>query len=145
MPFISRLGGGELYFVLGVALLFSRKKEVKTLGILLIAGLTISFYTASILKVLIARPRPYVALTNVILLGAAEKSYSFPSSHAVSAFMIASLLSSHFKKYVLFYLLAAVIAFSRVYMGVHYPSDVIVGAAIGTLIGYFLVKVSSSL
>ena len=144
MPFVSRLGGGELYFVLGILLLFSRKKEIKTLGIILLAGLAVSFYITAFLKILIARPRPYVSLTNVILLGPAEKSYSFPSSHAVSAFIIASILSSHFKKYALFYALAAVIAFSRVYMGVHYPSDVIGGAVLGTLTGYLLVRISST-
>lgn len=145
MPVISRLGGGELYFLLGVWLLFSRKKEIKTLGILLIAGLTVSFYTAAVLKILIARPRPFVALSNVILLAASEKSYSFPSSHAVSAFMVASLSSSHFKKYILFYSLAALMAFSRVYIGVHYPSDVIGGAVIGILIGYFLVRIGKKI
>lgn len=141
MPVISRLGGGELYLALGLLLLFSRKKEFKLLGILLIAGLTISYYTVAFLKILVARPRPFIELANVILLGPLEKNYSFPSNHAVTAFMAAILLSNRFKKQAIFYLLAALMAFSRVYMGVHYPSDVLAGAVIGYLIGWFLVKV----
>ena len=145
MPVVSHLGGGELYFMIGVLLLFSKKREDKMLGIFVIAGLTISYYIVGLLKILVARPRPFVALTNVILLGPAEKSPSFPSSHAVTAFITASLLASRFKKYVLFYLLASVVAFSRVYIGVHYPSDVLAGAVIGILIGWLLVRTKEML
>jgi undecaprenyl-diphosphatase len=142
MPLVSRFGGGELYFMVGVVLLFSKKREDKMLGIFLIAGLTISYYIVSLLKILIARPRPFIVLTNVILLGPAEKTPSFPSNHAVTAFMTASLLAWRFKNYILFYLLALVVAFSRVYIGVHYPSDVLAGAIIGIMIGLFLKRVS---
>lgn len=145
MPLVSRLGGGELYFLVGFLLLFSKKRETKMLGIFLIAGLTISYYIVGFLKVFTARPRPFIALTNVILLGPADKTPSFPSNHAVTAFMTAFLLASHFKKYILFYLLAAAVAFSRVYIGVHYPSDILAGAVVGIVIGWLLVKISSSL
>lgn len=138
MPFISRLGQGELYFALGILLIFSRKKELKILGISLLAGLTISYYLVYVLKILIARPRPFVVFSNIILLGPAEKGYSFPSNHAVAAFMVASLLAANFKKYILFYSLAALIGFSRIYMGVHYPTDILAGAAIGIIIGILL-------
>ena len=141
MPLVSRLSGGELYFALGLLLLFSRKKELKTLGIALLAGLTISYYIVGVLKVLIARPRPFTVLANVILLGPMDKSYSFPSNHAVTAFMAASLFAGRFKKMgALFYSLAVLVAFSRVYIGVHYPSDVICGAVIGIIIGSLLKK-----
>lgn len=138
IPLISKFGSGELYFVPGILLLFSRKKEFKTLGILILAGLTVSYYITGFLKILIARPRPFVALPDAILLGTIEKNYSFPSNHSVTAFMMAALLSKDFKKYTLFYSLAGIVAFSRIYIGVHYPSDVIVGAIIGVVIGLFL-------
>jgi undecaprenyl-diphosphatase len=54
--------------------------------------------------------------------------------------MVAVLLSSCFKRHILFFLLAALIAFSRVYVGVHYPSDCIAGAVIGIVIGLFLTR-----
>jgi undecaprenyl-diphosphatase len=145
MPMISRMGQGELYFLIGIMLLLLKKREFKLLGIALLAGLTLSYYIAGTLKILVARPRPFVALTNVILLGSMDKTPSFPSGHATSAFMIAVLLSGRFKKYALFYAFAALVAFSRVYIGVHYPSDVIAGSLIGAAIGFFLTKTLSSL
>lgn len=142
MPVISRLGKGELYFALAFMLLFSKKKEFKTLGVFLLAGLMISYYTVAVLKIFVARPRPFMTLANVILLGPMEKNYSFPSNHAVAAFMFASLLAGRLKKQIIFYSLAVLIAFSRIYMGVHYPSDVIAGAVIGIMIGLFLTRIS---
>jgi len=144
MPFISRIGGGEFLFVLGIFMLFSRKREIKMMGLILIAGLTISFYAVSILKILIARPRPFLSLPNVILL-ASEKSFSFPSNHAATSFMAVFLLSSHFKRYALFYLFATLVCISRIYMGVHYPTDVIAGALLGIAIGYCLTRIAKSL
>ena len=140
MPIITRLGQGELYFVIGLLFLFSKKREYKLLGLTLLAALTISYDIVAILKIAVARPRPFMALANIILLGPVEKGYSFPSNHAASAFMMAFLLSSRFKRYALFYAFAALVAFSRVYMGVHYPTDVLGGAVIGITIGWFLVK-----
>lgn len=142
MPVISEISGGPILFAVSFALLFSKKKEIKLLGLTMLAGLTVSFYIVSGLKVLIARPRPFLVLTNVMLL-AQEKSMSFPSHHAAVSFMAAAVLTAYFKRYAAFlYSLAALVAFSRVYIGVHYPSDVLAGAAIGTLIGYFLVRIT---
>jgi undecaprenyl-diphosphatase len=138
MPVITYLGVSGLYVILGLLLLFSKKKEFKTLGLVLLAGLTVSYYSATILKVFVARPRPFMSLTNVILLSNTERTYSFPSNHAVTIFLVATLFTSHFKKYALFYSLAALVCFSRVYIGVHYPTDVLAGAVIGILIGWFL-------
>jgi len=141
MPLISRLGGGILYFLLGVFFLFSKKKETKLLGVFLIAGLTISYYSVGFMKILFSRPRPFIALPSAILLGAVEKGFSFPSNHAVISFMAAFLLASRFKMYIMLYLFASLVAFSRVYVGVHYPSDVISGAMIGCLIGWGLLLI----
>jgi len=141
MPLISRLGGGILYFLLGIIFLFLKKKETKLLGVFLIAGLTISYYSVGFMKILFARPRPFIALPNAILLGAVAKGFSFPSNHAVISFMTAFLLASRFKMHIIFYFFASLVAFSRVYIGVHYPSDVISGAIIGCLIGWILLRI----
>ena len=139
MPIITYLGSGEFVLVIGVILLFSKKKEVKVLGILLIAGMTISYYAVNALKLIVARPRPFLVLPNVMVLGHAGHDPSFPSGHATTVFMAAALLSSRFKKYAVFYLAAALVCFSRVYVGVHFPTDVLGGAIVGTLIGLVLI------
>lgn len=90
------------------------------------------------LKVLIARPRPCQALEGVRLLVDCSASFSLPSSHAVTSFAFAvplSLLTRPFlplawRLYPV--LLAALVAFSRPYLGVHYPSDVLAGALLGS-------------
>ncbi len=140
MPMISDIGSGPILFTVSFILLFSKKRELKLLGLILLAGLTVSFYLVSGLKVLVARPRPSLVLDGVFLLEKA-KSMSFPSNHAATAFMAASVLTAYFKRYAaVFYSLAAAVAVSRVYMGVHYPSDVLAGAGLGIAIGYFLTK-----
>ncbi len=144
MPLVSALGSGEGVFVVALlVILFNLKKREKRIaGVVLLAGLTLGFYIIFPLKNWIARPRPFMTLTGVHLIERA-RDFSFPSGHAATAFMAAAILSGFFKRYsVLFYLLAVAIAFSRVYMGVHYVSDVVAGALLGSAIGYALVKVS---
>ena len=145
MPVISEIGSGPILFAVSLALLFLKKKEFKVLGLIMLAGLTVSFYLVSAFKILVARPRPFLVLTDVFLL-AKENSMSFPSNHAATAFMAATALTAYFKRYaVVFYSFASAVAVSRVYMGVHYPSDVLAGAIIGCLIGGFLIYISKDL
>ena len=93
--------------------------------------------SSSLLKNLFARIRPCNALTNVNILVVCTGSYSFPSSHAVNNFAIALFFSRLFPKLKwILYTTAFLVAFSRPYVGVHYPSDIIAGAIIGLFIGY---------
>ena len=142
MPAITSLGTKDFVLIVGLLLLFSKKKETKRLGILLIVGTEVSYFTVKILKVLIARPRPFMAIKNVMLLEQYARDFSFPSGHATLSFMAASLFACRYKRYIVFYLLAALVCFSRVYVGVHYPTDVICGAMIGTVIGLVIVNIA---
>lgn len=93
--------------------------------------------SSSLLKNWIARIRPCNELPEVNILVFCSSAFSMPSSHAVNNFAVAVFFSKIFPKYKIpLYTIAVLMAFSRPYVGVHYPSDVIVGALIGIIIGY---------
>jgi undecaprenyl-diphosphatase len=96
------------------------------------------------LKQVFHRPRPFIQQTVVLRVPSTDvlslsHSGSMPSGHACGAFMLAALFAERFrrKRYV-FYCLAASVALSRVYLGVHYPSDVIAGACLGLAITWLM-------
>ncbi len=91
-----------------------------------------------LLKNILKRPRPFQRYAWVIQRAKA-KGYSMPSGHAAMAFESAYIWSMNFPRLSpFFYLVATWISVSRIYYGVHYPSDVLVGAAIGYLTSYFV-------
>ena len=91
------------------------------------------------LKALIDRPRPPLRYAEPKPLVPTPHDASFPSGHAATSFVAATMLSFAFPRLRLpFALLAAAVAFSRVYVGVHYPLDVIGGAVLGVLIATLL-------
>ncbi len=114
-------------------------------ALLVVAVVYVAFrlgnWTEHTLKVLIARPRPCAALAGLRLLLPCPQSFSMPSGHAVSSFSVAvplwrltrSRVSRAWRSYPL--VLAAIIVFTRLYLGVHYPSDVLVGTVLGAGIG----------
>ncbi len=101
------------------------------------------------LKKSIQRPRPAATLYEVRELApGATGGNSFPSSHTTNAFLVATLLSACFprqKNFLLFFGLAAWIAFCRIYVGVHYPSDVLGSALLGMLSGSIAILIFSQL
>ncbi|MBI5049871.1 MAG: glycosyltransferase family 39 protein [Nitrospirae bacterium] len=120
--------------------LISRKIELKKLFLILslcLISVGLSDGIASIVKTIFERPRPCQSLEEVNLLVGCTESFSFPSNHSANAFALAAALSYFFKGTgMLFYPIAGIIAFSRIYVGVHYPSDVILGALLGILVFY---------
>jgi len=90
-----------------------------------------------LLKEFFARPRPCDALTDVITPLGCTGTYSFPSNHALNNFAAATYFSFLFPKFrAILFIAASLVAISRVYLGLHYPSDIIGGAILGILFGY---------
>ena len=107
------------------------------------------FFTAAVsflLKIIVRRPRPYimgVASTFSSLQEASHAiwNFSFASSHAMLAFSVIPILSKHYPRFKYVWIVfASLVAFSRVYFGLHFLSDVIVGGLIGYIIGFIIVK-----
>lgn len=137
---------GIIYYPFLIWLWLSRdtlKQKLATLG--LVSGLASFALTDLTIKYIFSRPRPYQALADAIYVPPAPHSFSFPSGQTGTAFAIATLIfllypTSKFKYLVLAF--ALLVAFDRVYMGHHYPSDVAAGAFIGiftSLVLYYIV------
>ena len=137
MPFITDLNKQRIVLVFVVLILlwmFIRgKRHVRIAGFLLVITIVISDQvSSSVIKYWFDRPRPCFVLHNVHLLISCGSGFSFPSSHAVNNFAGALLLAFFFPRAKWwFFGFATIVAFSRVYVGVHYPFDVIGGAVIG--------------
>jgi undecaprenyl-diphosphatase len=94
--------------------------------------------SCSVIKPLVGRVRPCNALTpaQCRLLVGRSSAMSFPSAHAANSFAMAMVASWRFRRFApVFYVFAVAVAYSRVYVGVHYPLDVLAGAVLGALLG----------
>jgi undecaprenyl-diphosphatase len=134
---------------LWLALLIWGGRQGRIAAVLLIVGVAITDQlTCSVLKPLVGRVRPCNALPpeSVRLLVGRSKAFSFPSAHAANSFVMATIFSWRLPRVApLAFFIAALVAYSRVYVGVHYPLDVVGGALLGLLVGKLLTKLGDSL
>lgn len=123
------------------AFFFSNKKY-RALALLMIVAIVIDFIFVTVVKDLVGRERPYQVL-DVRHLVPEEDDRSFPSNHVQLSFLLSAIVFRFYRKFGLFlFLISAFIAFGRVYLGVHYPSDVLGGAAIGILLAVAILKLN---
>ena len=145
MKAASKLGDAGFIWILltGVLLVIPKTRKV---GILVSVALLLDVLTCNvILKPLIARTRPYDVNKAVELLIRAPRDYSFPSGHTAASFAAAAALWFADKKKLAIpaLVLAVLIAFSRMYFYVHYPTDVLGGAILGMVCGWLSYKLLS--
>ncbi|MGI5823951.1 MAG: phosphatase PAP2 family protein [Bacillota bacterium] len=137
MPRLTVLGNhGEIWILSAVILLCTKK--YRKYGIILAVGLLLCLLIGNIwLKPWIARPRPSWLDPEVILLITNPSDYSFPSGHTFSSAVAATILTlTNCRLGFLAIPLACLLAFSRLYLYVHFPSDILAAAVLGVLIGW---------
>lgn len=134
MKFLSMLGDHGIFCIcVGVALLFFAK--TRPTGGRVLLSIALAYIFANLfLKNVVARPRPFDTYAFIQPLVEKPHDWSFPSGHSVVVFATAtSIFLNHKKTGVLALIIAALVAFSRLYICVHYPTDVLAGAAIGII------------
>lgn len=131
MSFFTTVGkDGIIWLVIGIILLITKK--YRKVGFLIWFASIINYIITEILKNSVREPRPFLTLHNLHLLISAPPGYSFPSGHTSAAFVAAFIIAIYIRKMAAPAFIGAIlIACSRLYFTVHYPTDVIAGAIVG--------------
>ena len=147
---ITHLGKSGIFFIVCAVLMLFFPKWRKTgwsIGVALLLGLIVCNI---IVKPLVARIRPYDLLEQlgrpIELLTSPEKDFSFPSGHTIAAFEFATAFAIRKKNWAIpVYVLAVLIAFSRLYLYMHYPTDVFVSVVFGIIFGILGVAIVNAI
>ena len=147
MPFISN----KWYWAVPITgvLLYAFAKDKRGGWLLLFSGIFLIFLvdaSATALKGQVLRPRPLQNPSLISMLVERPASSSFPSNHAANSFALATLLGIYYPRIAgIFFAAATLVGFSRVYLGTHYPLDILAGALLGTLIGLLVAMITQGL
>lgn len=125
--------------LLGLLVVKGGKRGRIAVGLVLLIIIITDQTGANVIKNIFERLRPCNALADAVTPLGCTGSYSFPSNHALNNFAAAGFFATLYRAYRYpLYITAALIAISRVYLGLHYPSDIIAGAILGALFGWFV-------
>ncbi len=130
-----------LWLILFILLAINFRKYWKMFLEAIIAAVFTRFVLVEIIRWLWFRPRPFVALNFAPLISYSAKEASFPSGHASFYFALSTIVYYYNKKVgIIFYIGSLLIVLARVFVGIHWPSDILAGAVLGILIGWILNK-----
>ncbi|NLW06457.1 MAG: phosphatase PAP2 family protein [Clostridia bacterium] len=137
MPWFTRLGGVTFAFTVIVAATIFGREPTRHAGLQAMIALASSHLTVRICKNWVGRCRPYLSLPDIRYLCQPWRDCSFPSGHTAASFSLAVVLALNFP-FLTWPLVAAagLTGISRMYVGMHYPSDVLGGATLGTVFAY---------
>lgn len=132
MIFVTKLGDAGLLWI-GIGLILAIIPKTRKCGVLVLISMAVSFLFGNlILKNLIGRARPFHVDNSVTLLIPEPSEYSFPSGHTLNGFTASVMIFLHYKKPgIAAIVFASLIAFSRMYLFVHYPTDILGGIVLG--------------
>ena len=144
MQFITFFGNGG-WFWIALALVLTAIPKTRKIGFTMCLALLINLIVCNLaLKPLVARERPYI-LANIMPIIGEQSDFSFPSGHTSASFAAAFALFMYNKKWhgISALIFATLIAFSRLYLYVHFPTDILGGIAVGVgaaVASYFVIK-----
>lgn len=129
---ITNLGGAIFISLLAIVLVLFGNENIRKIGLESMLVLFISQSIVHTIKKILSRERPYKMIEHLNTFGISLKDYSFPSGHTTASFSMATTLALNIPRiWIVLYLLALLIGISRIYLGVHYPTDVMAGIIIG--------------
>jgi membrane-associated phospholipid phosphatase len=132
----TQMGNGIFAFILGAVLFFVSDRRIAYEVVL---GTLALWILVELVKAGVRRPRPFERLTQTRIVGYKESGRSFPSGHTSQVFFLVTLLSQYYQftlwAVLLLYGLALFVAVTRMYVGAHYPRDVLAGAMLGSVCG----------
>jgi membrane-associated phospholipid phosphatase len=132
----TQIGGGISALAIGLVLYSTGNRQV---AYEIILGTLTLWIVVELVKAVVRRSRPFIRVTQARIVGYRAVGRSFPSGHTSQAFFMATLLARHFHASVwavfLLYAIALIVGLTRMYVGAHYPRDVLAGAILGSVWG----------
>lgn len=134
MPIVTYFGSAFVTIPLCIAAILNKNASVHRFGIGSALALSISYIISEIIKITVNRLRPFLKMENLNIKKIGIDKYSFPSGHTTAAFSI-GIMGSLFlpSASAIFITIAFAVGVSRMYLGVHYPTDVFAGSILGSI------------